>query len=93
MCLISILKTSISFFNLETGEYQNKKSNDYCISGKKLIQFNLILGTKFDESKKILMNNVQKKETLNMILLYYKFHLQGFKNPRSLDILNQVFDQ
>jgi len=39
------------------------------------------------------MDNVKKKETLNMILLYYKFHLQGFKNPRSLDILNQVFDQ
>jgi len=89
----SSLNSDFSFFNLETGEYQNKKSNDYCISGEKLNQFNLILGTKFDESNKILMDNVQKKETLNMILLYYKFHLQGFKNPRSLDILNQVFDQ
>ena len=46
----------------------------------------------FDNYKSEPMSSVQKQELLNMILLYFKLHLQGFKSPKSLVILNQVFN-
>jgi DNA repair protein RecO (recombination protein O) len=46
----------------------------------------------FDKSKGELLNGSQKQELLEMILLYFKLHLQGFKSPKSLDVLNQVFN-
>ena len=46
----------------------------------------------FDNNKSEPMNSAQKQELLNMILLYFKLHLQGFKSPKSLVILNQVFN-
>jgi len=45
----------------------------------------------FDNNRIEPLNSGQKLELLNMILLYFKLHLQGFKSPKSLVILNQVF--
>jgi len=87
-----ITNESFSYFNLEEGKYQKTNNGQYCISGEQLILFNSILGTKFDELKDKPMNSIQKQELLNMILLYFKLHLQGFKSPKSLAILNQVFN-
>ena len=83
---------TLPFFNLEAGLYQAKNTGRYCISGSKLILFNSILGMEFDSYKSESMNSAQKQELLNMILLYFKLHLQGFKSPKSLVILNQVFN-
>ena len=57
-----------------------------------LILFNSILGMKFDEHNTNLKSSLQRQELLNMILLYFKLHLQGFKTPKSIVILNQVFN-
>ena len=83
---------TLPFFNLEAGLYQAKSTGRYCISGSKLILFNSILGMEFDSYTSESMNSAQKQELLNMILLYFKLHLQGFKSPKSLVILNQVFN-
>ena len=83
---------TLPFFNLEAGLYQAKSSGRYCISGSKLTLFNSILGMEFDNYKSEPMNSAQKQELLNMILLYFKLHLQGFQSPKSLVILNQVFN-
>tara|TARA_B100001093_G_scaffold57311_1_gene48469 strand:- start:57 stop:776 length:720 start_codon:yes stop_codon:yes gene_type:complete len=83
---------TLPFFNLEAGLYQAKNTGRYCISGSKLILFNSILGMEFDSYTSESMNSAQKQELLNMILLYFKLHLQGFKSPKSLVILKQVFN-
>ena len=82
----------LPIFNLESGRYQIENLGRYCISGEKLILFNSILGTKFDEHNTNLKSSLQRQELLNMILLYFKLHLQGFKTPKSIAILNQVFN-
>ena len=82
----------LPIFNLESGRYQSENLGRYCISGKKLILFNSILGTKFDKHNTNLKSSLQRQELLNMILLYFKLHLQGFKTPKSIAILNQVFN-
>ena len=80
------------FFNLQSGCYESFSSGNYCISGDKLKLFMTTLGMEFDKSKGELLNSSQKQQLLEMILLYYKLHLQGFKLPKSIVILNQVFN-
>ena len=81
-----------SYFNLEAGKFQSTKSNVYCISGEQVAFLKQLLGIKFDVSKSLDINSKQKREFLNMILLYFKLHLDGFKQPKSVTILNQVFN-
>ena len=79
------------YFNLEEGRFQEHKDNIYCIEGENLTILKQLLGIKFDDTKMLQITSSQKREFLNMILLYFKLHLDGFKHPKSLSILNQVF--
>lgn len=79
------------FFNLETGRFQDSNLGDYCISGEKLIFLKELLGIKFDANKRLNISNSQKRELLDMILIYFNLHLDGFKKPKSIEVLNQVF--
>ncbi len=79
------------FFNLEQGHFENKEIGNYCVFGKQLTHLKYLLGMKFDRHKILKINPNEKRELLNMILLYFKLHLEGFKTPKSLTILNQVY--
>lgn len=79
------------FFNLEDGKFYDKRVGEYYISGESLTLFKHLLGIKFDVNKSTLFKPSQKLEFLNMILLYFKLHLDGFYQPKSVSILNQVF--
>lgn len=81
-----------NFFNLEEGRFQQNKTNLYCISGNNLVFLKQLLGIKFDVYNNLDINSNQKRELLDMILLYFKLHLDGFKTPKSLTVLNQVFN-
>ena len=79
------------YFNLESGRFQNTDSGIYSITGEKLIFLKMLLGIKFDANKKLNITNYQKRELLDMILIYFNLHLDGFKKPKSVEVLNQVF--
>lgn len=81
-----------TYFNLEEGKFQNTKTNIYCITGNNLTILKQCLGIKFDDSKSLEISSSQKRDFLSMILLYFKLHLDGFKHPKSISILNQVFN-
>jgi DNA repair protein RecO (recombination protein O) len=80
-----------NYFNLEDGQFQLKKTNSYCISGDNKIFLKQLLGIKFDVDNILDITANQKREFLDMILLYFKLHLDGFKTPKSVTVLNQVF--
>lgn len=82
---------NLPFFNLKEGRFQNHDENPYCISGRKLTLFKSLLGTNFDAKEKLCNNTEEKRVLMNMILLYFKLHLDGFKEPKSLEVLQQVF--
>lgn len=80
------------YFNLELGVFQNNEAGSYCISGEKLIHFKTLLGIKFDTSKAFQIANSKKQDLLEVLLTYFKLHLHGFRNPKSVNILHQVFN-
>ena len=80
-----------SFFNLKTGAFENYISNKYSGSeyNSKLLIF--LLNSNYEEVSNLKINAKQRQDFLNMFLTYFELHLEGFKRPKSLDILNAVF--
>lgn len=86
-----ISSMDLPYFNLEDGKFDYNKPKDNILTNKNLTAFKELLGTKFDESKTLSISATQKRELLSMILLYFKLHLGGFKHPKSVAILSQIF--
>jgi len=80
------------YFNLMEGNFQMQSIGEYCRAGEAVETFKGFFGINFDALlvKKTTKN--QRFEALNLLLLYYQLHLQGYKKPRSLLVLNQLFN-
>lgn len=85
------LNQESSSFDLLEGKFQDSDQGIYCVSRENLTALKTVLGIKFDSNKKLPMTSAQKRKFLDMILLYFKLHLDGFKEPKSVSVLNQVF--
>ena len=82
---------SYNYFNLEEGLFESSKNSQYVIEGSSLVLFKTILGIKFDSNKLPFIDKTNKKDILKNILTYFKLHVDGFKDPKSLKVLNQIF--
>ena len=82
---------SYNYFNLEEGLFETSKNSKYVIQGDSLVLFKTILGIKFDTNKLLFIDKINKKDILKNILIYFKLHVDGFKDPKSLIVLNQIF--
>ncbi|WP_299112470.1 DNA repair protein RecO [uncultured Winogradskyella sp.] len=79
------------YFNLESGTFEASTNGIYSISGENLTLLKCLLGINFDGLHTIKINAKQRQEFLNMLLYYFELHLGGFKKPKSLQVLNDVF--
>ena len=82
----------LPYFNLLDGLFQDEVSNIYCEKGQFIEDLKGFFGIKFDEAMRIKLTKSQRSGVLNLLLLYYQLHLQGFKKPKSLAILQQLFN-
>ncbi len=81
-----------SYFNLVDGEFQEESTSKYSISGENLTLLKQLLGMTFDDIKNIKISARQRQSFLTTILVYFELHLGNFKKPKSLQILNDVFN-
>ena len=80
------------YFDLLEGGFKSTPSLNPLLSGENLNFFKTVLGTKFDAIHTIKMNKTNLQELLQSLVLYFELHLQGFRKPKSLAILNEVFN-
>lgn len=85
------LNIDYPYFNLESGVFEASTNGIYSISGKNLTLLKQLLGINFDDLTTIKISAKQRQEFLNMLLYYFELHLGGFKKPKSLQVLNEVF--
>ena len=78
-------------FNLLDGEYQLDDTNKYCIQNENSELLKQFLLVNYDEVSGVKLNQGKRKNFIEMLILYFELHLHGFKKPRSLDILHQLF--
>ncbi len=79
------------YFDLQAGQFTSRPSLNPVISGDELILFEALLGTNFDAIHRIRISKNERQALLQKIVLYFELHLHGFKKPKSLEILNEVF--
>jgi DNA repair protein RecO (recombination protein O) len=80
-----------TYFNLLDGVFEMKSINKYCIEGRNVEILRQFLGTNFDALNELKLNQHSRSNFLDMMLLYYELHIEGFKKPNSLAILNEIF--
>jgi len=78
-------------FSLEEGIFIDLPAKNLCLTGENLTLFKSLIGTNFDVTDTLNINSNSRHVMLDMILSYYSLHLPGFKKPRSLAILKELF--
>ncbi|HET8808874.1 MAG TPA: DNA repair protein RecO [Flavobacteriaceae bacterium] len=78
-------------FNLLEGIFQKTETNKYCVGGPICTLLKTLLTSKFSDISSLELNQSKRTEFLEMLLVYYELHLHGFRKPKSLEVLNQVF--
>ncbi|MGB0880329.1 MAG: DNA repair protein RecO [Polaribacter sp.] len=79
-------------FDLMEGNFTNSTHKKNVVSGNHLYQFKKLLGIDFDAIHKVSFNKQERQSILQMIIQYFELHLDGFKTPKSLQILEVVFN-
>ena len=79
------------YFDIENGIFTNAPMSSNYIKDRVVKDLQDILGIKFDYNNEIMINVNQRKDMLNFLISYYEYHVPGFKRPKSVDILNEVF--
>ncbi|MFD1094415.1 DNA repair protein RecO [Salegentibacter chungangensis] len=80
------------YFNLLEGTFENVKTNNYCVEGANLEILRRIMTSDIEEVQHLKLNQTSRKNFLNMLLLYYELHIEGFRKPKSLSVLNEIFN-
>ena len=78
-------------FHLIGGKFTNSIHEKNVISSHDFYQFKKLLGIDFDALEKVSFNKQERQSLLQMIIRYFELHLDGFRNPKSLQILETVF--
>ncbi|TDP60258.1 DNA repair protein RecO [Flavobacterium dankookense] len=61
-----------------------------CLTQHETHLFKKLIDLKFDSNQKVFAG-IERQILLKIILDYYTIHLDGFKKPKSLDVLKEVF--
>ena len=81
-----------SYFNLMEGVFQDLNTNKYSERSQRVANLKEFFGIDFDKSNEINLTKIERSDLLTLLLQYYQLHLHGFKNPKSLVVLNQIFE-
>lgn len=86
----SNILSSNTFFDLESGSFLGHSTfHSLSLEDSDLLKKLIILAS--DETK-VKLSFVERKITLKNLLKYYQFHVVGFKEPKSLLVLQEVFE-
>lgn len=84
-----ISQLNYDFFDLTEGIFSIFQSTN-CISQHQTSLFKKLIDLKFDSTSKT-FSLTERQIVLKILLDYYSIHLDGFKMPKSLSVLKEVF--
>jgi len=79
----------LPFFELNEGMFASFHGIS-CLSEHETFLFKKLIGLKLDSDQKIFAGT-ERQVLLKILLDYYSVHLDGFKKPKSLEVLKEVF--
>lgn len=82
---------NLPFFDLLEGSFSKTPSLNPMIQHEILDDFKKFLGTDFVALQTIKLTKSNRRELLKAIIRYFSLHVHGFREPKSLAVLNAVF--
>ena len=79
-------------FDLLNGNFSEPTGHKNIISGNEFYQFKKLLGITFDTIEDVSFSKNERQLVLQIIIRYFELHLDGFRKPKSLQILEAVFN-
>lgn len=77
------------FFDCKEGNFTAFQGTN-CLSEHETFLFKKLIDLKFDSDQKVFAG-IERQILLKTLLDYYAFHLDGFKKPKSLEVLKEIF--
>jgi DNA repair protein RecO (recombination protein O) len=78
-----------NFFEMVDGIFSPFQGTN-CLNEHETFLFKKLINLKFDSDQKVFAG-IERQILLKILLDYYSIHLDGFKKPKSLDVLKEVF--
>lgn len=78
-------------FDLLEGVFSDNIHEKNVISKNDFYQFKKLLGIIFDTLENVTYSKEERQLVLQVIIQYFKLHLDSFRNPKSLQVLETVF--
>lgn len=79
------------YFGLKEGKFLSQEPRTDFVTGKELILLKGLLGINFDSLERVLLNVVDRQKLLEVLMKYFELHLSGFRRPRSIQVLKELF--
>ena len=79
-----------NYFNMLEGVFQHSRTSAYCVENQASDTFSNVLKD-VESIHELPISKTLRKELLTLLLTYYQLHIEGFRQPRSLKILEQLF--
>lgn len=83
--------SEMPYFNVLEGNFQAQDTDEYCLSGTYIEEFKGFFIIEREALSDISLTKKNQQDILNLILNYYQLHIQGYRKPKSLAILTQLF--
>ncbi len=80
------------YFDLQEGCFRTVPNLNPLIEKEPNQLLKCFLGINFDALLAIKTNKTSRQELLKKVILYFELHLHGFRKPKSLAVLNAVFN-
>ncbi len=80
-----------SYFNILDGNFQESKTSEYCLEGETVEDLKRFFNSSLYDIGSIKLSKNSRSNLLELLLSYYKLHIQGYKRPKSLSVINQIF--
>ena len=82
----------LPYFNLSEGTFGTEDFSIYCETGQRVEALKQFFGIHFDAICSVKLSKNQRMDVLDLVLEYYQLHLHGYKKPKSLAVLQQLFN-
>ncbi|WP_445749056.1 DNA repair protein RecO [Polaribacter sp.] len=78
-------------FHLQEGFFTDETYDKNVISGNDFFHFKKLLNANFENCDQLSFSKFERQQVLQVLISYYKLHIDSFRNPKSLDVLEAVF--
>ena len=86
-----ITNNTLPYFDLVEGQFEITLRSGYYLKQTELVNFKKILGINFDTLSMLIIPKSERIKLLENLLLYYSLHFDGFKKPKSLNVIQELF--